>query len=487
MQMLATPNTPPSAVQQTLSFLRKHPIKIFAVSCILLVPCFWHQRIETSDLPSHTYNAWLTQLIHKGQAPGLYLTHQWNNILFDEILEKTALLLNLRVAEKVCVSISVLLFFWATFGLVSAGTQRAAWHLIPCLMMLAYGWTFEMGFLNFYLSIGLACIGLAVIWRGNRWEQLFVLALLPFVWAAHPLGVCILASVGIFLAIAKRIPTRHQVLLSLGGFIALLLVGMFLAKHYAASFVLDVAFQMHNGFDQLTLFGKSYEILAIGFLFFVLLCLGIAAFWRLRDKAFWTQVALPLQLYLLSWAAIRLLPDEFALHPGEAAFSRIAARLTLICGIFGCVLLASIGSRAWHVVGYSLAALLFFGMLYRDTSHINQQEAKIESLVSTVPQNARVLASPQSPRDWRIPIQHTADRACIGHCFSYSNYEPSSGQFRVRVASQNAIVVANKEDASKIQAGTYQIKPSELPAWQIYQCGPSLTDVCLRSLPTNTQ
>jgi len=31
-------------------------------------------------------------------------------------------------------------------------------------------------------------------------------------------------------------------------------------------------------------------------------------------------------------------------------------------------------------------------------------------------------------------IAHSVDRACIGHCFSYSNYEPSSGQFRVRAS-----------------------------------------------------
>ena len=34
--------------------------------------------------------------------------------------------------------------------------------------------------------------------------------------------------------------------------------------------------------------------------------------------------------------------------------------------------------------------------------------------------------------DSRVMIQHIADRACIGHCFSYGNYEAGSEVFRVR-------------------------------------------------------
>src|SRR5262249_52154204 len=47
------------------------PVLILAVSVLLLIPCFWHRRIEAGDLPSHVYNAWLAQLIGQGQAPGL--------------------------------------------------------------------------------------------------------------------------------------------------------------------------------------------------------------------------------------------------------------------------------------------------------------------------------------------------------------------------------------------------------------------------------
>src|SRR6202789_4658132 len=66
-----------------LKFVAARWVPIVAISAILLVPCFWHRHIEAGDLASHTYNAWMAQLIAHGQAPGLWLARQWNNVLFD--------------------------------------------------------------------------------------------------------------------------------------------------------------------------------------------------------------------------------------------------------------------------------------------------------------------------------------------------------------------------------------------------------------------
>ena len=73
-----------------LLFLRQHKLRVTVLSALLVIPCFWHRRIEAGDLASHVYNAWLAQLIEKGQAPGLYIVHQWNNVLFDVSLLQTA-------------------------------------------------------------------------------------------------------------------------------------------------------------------------------------------------------------------------------------------------------------------------------------------------------------------------------------------------------------------------------------------------------------
>ena len=126
-------------LRRGLEFLRARIWLVSAMSVLLLIPCWWHRRIEAGDLASHVYNAWLGQLIAKGQAPGLYLSTQWNNVLFDIALVKSAYLVGLPGAEKIVVSACLLIFFWGAFALLAAVTQRAPWSLAPCLAMLAYG------------------------------------------------------------------------------------------------------------------------------------------------------------------------------------------------------------------------------------------------------------------------------------------------------------------------------------------------------------
>jgi hypothetical protein len=54
------------------------------------------------------------------------------------------------------------------FALISVASGRPPWTLLPAIAMLAYGWTFYSGFLNFYLSVGFAFWAVALLWRGNR-------------------------------------------------------------------------------------------------------------------------------------------------------------------------------------------------------------------------------------------------------------------------------------------------------------------------------
>ena len=90
-----------SALIQGLRFVRAKFWIILLISAVLLIPCFWHQRIEAGDLGSHVYNAWLAQLIEKGQAPGLYFAKQWNNVLFDIALLHAANLFGFAAADFV--------------------------------------------------------------------------------------------------------------------------------------------------------------------------------------------------------------------------------------------------------------------------------------------------------------------------------------------------------------------------------------------------
>src|SRR5246500_2741741 len=157
-----------NGLQAAADFLRQYWVQPIAVSAGLLIPCFWHRRIEAGALASHVYNAWLAQLIERGQAPRLYLARQWNNVLFDLLLLKLGNLFGLAAAQKIVVPLCVLVFFWGTFALIAAVSRRPPWFLLPCLAMLAYGWTFNVGFFNYYLSLGLGFFATALVWRGRR-------------------------------------------------------------------------------------------------------------------------------------------------------------------------------------------------------------------------------------------------------------------------------------------------------------------------------
>src|SRR3990172_6236879 len=183
------PPRPALALPAARGFCRGRWPLMLAVSAALLVPCLWQRRIQAGDLASHTYNAWLAQLIERGEAPGLSIARQWNNVLFDLALHALANRVGVPAAERIAFAAGVLVVFWGAFALASAASRRAAWTAAPVLAMLAYGWTFQMGFFNYYLSLGLAFFALALLWRGRGWGRAAALPLLPLIWLAHPLGV----------------------------------------------------------------------------------------------------------------------------------------------------------------------------------------------------------------------------------------------------------------------------------------------------------
>ena len=158
------------ALRCALGFVRHNVWAVALCSVVVLAPCFWHRHIEANDLGSHVYNAWLAQLIHQGKAPGLHLVPQSNNVLFDLMLSEL-FRLGPRAAERIAVSVAVLIFFWGGFALCAAAAGRASWAVAPVLAMTAYGFVFNMGFFNLYLSVGLSLFVLALAWRGRRWDM----------------------------------------------------------------------------------------------------------------------------------------------------------------------------------------------------------------------------------------------------------------------------------------------------------------------------
>jgi len=133
---------------EAFTFLRVNALRILIVSAAVVIPCFWHRDIVSSDLGSHLYNAWLAQLIRQGRLPGLWIARQYTNVLFDYLLSGFGAAFGLHLGEKLAVSLAVLVFFWGSFALVAAAARRAPWFLAPCIALFAYGWTFHLGLFN---------------------------------------------------------------------------------------------------------------------------------------------------------------------------------------------------------------------------------------------------------------------------------------------------------------------------------------------------
>jgi hypothetical protein len=466
-------------------FVRTKKWSILAVSIAIIVPCLWHRHIEAGDLASHVYNAWLAQLIEKGQAPGLYIVRQWNNVLFDWTLLYAGNLVGFAAAEKIVVSLCVLIFFWGVFAFVAAVSGRPPWFLTPCIAMLAYGYAFNMGFLNYYLSLGLASFSLALLWRGRGLERLFGLILLPFVLLAHPVGFLWLTGTALYLILWAKLPNWWKLAAPTAAVALLLGIHWYLA--HQNQFPVDWAhdpFYIMNGADQLTLYGQRYAVLGRVALGFGVLCLVVDLISRRRDTSFWQSLRFPAELYFIAIVAVALLPENLRPSISGGWIGLLASRLSAITAVFGLCLLGCLKPRKWHLAGFGVCAIVFFGFLYQDTLVLNRMESNAEDLVSRLPFGTRVIATVWAPPDSRVSfIGHIADRACIGHCFSYANYEPSSGQFRIRAHPGSPVVGASDDDTEDMQAGEYEVQDEDLPVMEIFQCDEKdLTKLCIRDL-----
>ncbi len=456
-----------------------------AISALILVPCWWHQHIEAGDLASHVYNAWLAQLIEKGQAPGLYLAKQWNNILFDVALLRVANLFGFGAAEKIVVSICVLVFFWGVFAFIRTIAERPPWFLTPCIAMLAYGYSFNMGFINYCLSLGLACFGLAILWRARRIDWIAGAPFAALAMLAHPIGFLCMIGTFAYIKIRAKLPGWWKLALPLAAVSGFFAVYWYTAHHPSLLADWDRGpFYLYNGADQLGLYGKRYFLLAGAAFVFGLICVAVDLYARRRESSSWKPFELTFELYAVAFCATALLPENLRPSLYGGWIGLLGSRLTTISAILGLSFLGYLKPRKSHLAGFSVCAIVFFAFLYQDMGWVNRLEANAEKLVSDLPAGTRVIVTIRAPADSRIAFTgHAVERACIGHCFSYANYEPASREFRVRVRKGSPVVTASTDDAEDMASGEYEVDETDLPLKQIYQCDASdLTKLCIRDL-----
>ena len=468
-------------LEQAAAFIRKNWLKLLAISAAVLIPCFWHRRIEAGDLGSHLYNAWLAHLVERGQAPGLVIAHLWTNVLFDYLLAGLANIFSMHAAEKVAVSLSVLIFFWGCFALAAASARRAPWFVVPLLAMVSYGWTFEMGFFNYYISLGLSFLSLALFWKGNRLERMLAFVTAPLLVLAHPLALVWLVGAALYVMAAEAVPRRRHISLFLATALGLVVLHFYLETHFLVD-AEENPLYVFTGADQFLLYSTRYNIIQAALLVVVPASILWDVFRRRREREIWGAYAVPLQLYLLVELGVVLLPDGIRIPGFPAALALLTERITTVSAVLCCCLLAVMSPRRWQLAGFSAIAAAFFWFLYHDTAVLNRMEAQAERLVRTLPPNQRVLGTIKPLPGSNVLIQHMLDRACIGHCFSYGNYEPTTGMFHVRALPGNSYNMTGGDSTAEMEDGSYEVQARDLPAFQVYQCSLAGTDLCIRPL-----
>jgi MFS family permease len=461
------------AIHPAGRFVRTNCLAVVLISALLLVPCFWHSRIQAGDLGSHVYNAWLAQLIERGQISGLTVARPWSNVLFDLLLFHLGNLVGLVAAEKMVVSFAVLVFFWGSFSFLATLSSRSPWLLTPFLLLLSYGYVFQMGFMNYYLSIGLALFALAFSWRGGAGNWLVAAALSIVSFVAHPLGFLLAATVSAYIWIWRSLPRWWRLAVPAVALTGLVALRFFFASHRA--FEADwraTGFLQLLGQDQINLFGHRYEILSSLALGWGIVCALAAIYdWLFRAKVPSAALRLAFDLYVVSVVATFCLPENLRTNIYAGWIGLLVSRLTLVTAIFGLLVLASLRLPRWSVYGASLVAALFFLFLYQDTGKLDRMESNARAVLQTLPAGTRIVVVASAPGDWRIEfIHHSVERAGIGRCFSFANYESSSLQFRVRALPGSFFVTDSADKSEAMSSGDYIVQKADLPLTSIYQC-----------------
>jgi hypothetical protein len=468
---------------QALRFIRSRWVSIVALSALVLLPCYWHLRIEAGDLGSHTYNSWLALLVARGQAPGLYLVRQWNNVVVDLALTWLGSHLGFTAAERIVVSSCVLCFFWGAFVFVAAATRRLPWFLVPAIAMFSYGYTFYAGFMNYYLSLGLAFWAAALFWRGTRTDWIVALFVVILTFMAHPMGFGLLVAMVAYIVLAEKARGGYRWLVDALALLALCAVHFYLLRFKTAEW-LGIRALWRNGADQLVLFGARYQHLAEVVGVFAGLCFVVAAVRDWKDRPPIQSFRTPLTLWVLLLLSAALLPGAIWLPQYIAPLSSISSRVTSVTAIVGLCVLGSVQPRKWILAGLTICAAFFFGFQYQDTGRLNTMERQTETLVASLPFGYRVSYTLNLGEDYRINFRHLVERACIGKCFAYSNYEPATGQFRLRLSPAGSRLASSDPGlTADMEMGEYIVRTADLPMAQIYQPDEAdLTKLSIREL-----
>jgi hypothetical protein len=382
----------------------------------------------------------------------------WTNVLFDLLLTSLMRIADPQLAQRLAACLSLLIFFWGAFSFIAALSRQVPWPICPLLAMFSYGVVFQQGFFNYYLGLGFAFLGLAVCLRTTAHGYLRSLPLWALAAASHlfsaALGLAILA----FAQLAVRLPrTRRWRLLVAASAISALAAG-------ALSCYLRLGYEGSGaeafGLLQLWIYDHKYVffVVAAGVTIFA----PILHYVSLAIDPVECLGELPPILYFFCCLLVIFAPSNLVIPGMAQRFTVIAVRLSLPAAILLLAWLAVLAPGRIYQGITAVLSVAFFTTLYFDQGRFSDFEWRLTVAVRDLPRGTRLATRFQFPT--RVDVaEHMIDRACIGHCWSYLNFEPASAAFRVRVTDPGRTAISSTSHLQELRDGQAPLSPTESP------------------------
>ena len=455
------------------------------LSIAAVVPCLWQKSVINGDLGSHLYNAWLSVGVERGEYPGLYFERVHTNVLFDVLLTRLISYFQPAPAERLALSISVLIFFWGTFAAVRALSGERAWAVTPLILILTHGWTLQVGFMNFHLATGIALFALALLWKPSATRAVISCLLLALAAMAQPLPAVWVVLALVYKSFYMRWE-RHRTALLFAAIGASALSAVAIRAGWFP-FILGTTgweieqFLHATGVDQALAYGPEYKWVAVSLL--ALSAMVFAQHWRLHERH--STSGLIAHLWILLAAGTFLIPDGILFRGYVAGYYFISQRISALLAVAGIAAIAAVRPQPRVVLSFALVAALFFAMLYRDTRRLNIIQSQFNEIVQRYPSGRHFVTD---LNDWHSDsqapfLQSMLGRACVERCLDYGNYEVSSRQFRIRARGPNRFV---RTDLNRNPVDEFRQTNPELSLTEIEWCRPASDELCVKEIPPAT-
>jgi hypothetical protein len=326
--------------------------------------------------------------------------------------------------------------------------------------------------------VGLGLWAIVLFWKGGVARVAIGTILMVLTYTAHAVGFGWAAGTLAYAFILRRSPERFRLLLAVCGLGLVAGLRVFIISRFATYWSPHQVLEI-SAVDQVWTFGLKYCGVSIGLaLLWSFLFLRLTHAQNLLDLI----SGLPFQLCLITSASILLIPTRIELPGFHNALSFITERMTLVLAVMICVLLGASKPSAWFTGSFLLLAGIYFSFLYVDTGALNAAEQSIDAALSQLPPGQRVYSSFSGTGERVLLWPHAVDRACIGRCISYNNYEPYSAAFRIRAVADTPFVIRSAEEHVALANGGYVVKDRDLPLYQLQLCGAATQSLCAKPM-----